>query len=196
MLSRLGQSPAPAAPSGALHLRIADEVHVRSDAVLAGTGQLEWHAAVRRTQGRRTSEPLGVGKAPFFRLSGEGEVWIAGAGARWLPVMLAEDVLYVREDRVLAFEGSLSWEAGNLPGGTLRMLQFRGRGTVALELDDGPVAVKVTDDRPTLLAAERLVGWVGRLVPHGGRLDFAGPAPFQLACQGEGVVLLDAGGRR
>lgn len=196
VLSRLGQSPAPAAPTGALHLRIADEVHVRADAVLAGAGDLAWQPAVRRTQGRRTAEPLGDGKAPFYRLTGTGEVWVAGAGAHWLPVALADDVLYVREDRVLAFEGSLSWEAGTVPGAGLRMLQFRGRGTVALEMDEAPVAVKVTDERPTLLAGSRLVGWVGRLVPHGAQPTLAGPAPFELACQGEGVVLLDAGGRR
>jgi hypothetical protein len=86
---------------------------------------------------------------------------VAGAGTHWLPVALADDVLYVREDRVLAFEGSLSWEAGAVRGAALRMLQFRGRGTVALELDEAPVAIKITDERPTLLAGARLVGWVG-----------------------------------
>ena len=80
---------------------------------------------------------------------------------------LTEDVLYVREDRVLAFDGTLSWETGTVPGAELRMLQFRGRGIVALALGEAPVAIKVTEDRPTLLAGARLVGWVGRLVPHG-----------------------------
>ncbi len=86
-----------------------------------------------------------------------------------------------------------------MPGADLRMLQFRGRGMVALELDEAPVAIKVTEDRPTLLAGARLVGWVGRLVPHGApvaRGSDADAAPFQLACQGEGVVLLDAAERR
>jgi uncharacterized protein (AIM24 family) len=211
VLSRLGQAPTPPSPTGALHLRVADEVHVRADAVLAGTGDILWRPAVRRAQGRLTGEPLGggtapgapgappVARAPFFRLTGAGEVWVAGAGTHWLPVALADDVLYVREDRVLAFEGSLSWEAGSVRGTELRMLQFRGRGTVALELDEAPVAIKVTDERPTLLAGARLVGWVGRLVPNGAQPDpGAGPfpLPFQLSCQGEGVVLLDAGGGR
>ena len=201
VLSRLGQVAPPARPAGALRLAIADEAHVRADAILAGSGALQWEAAHRRAQGRRTTEPMGEpidsGGAPaadrrrYFRLTGAGEVWIAGAPGRWLPVSLADDVLHVREDRVLAFDGSLSWEAGTLPGATLRMLQFRGRGTVALELDSAPVAVKVTDERVTLLAGSRLVGWVGRLVPHGARLEPG--APFQVACQGEGVVLLDAG---
>ena len=107
---------------------------------------------------------------------------------------LTEDVLYVREDRVLAFDGTLSWETGTVPGAELRMLQFRGRGIVALSLGEAPVAIKVTEDRPTLLAGARLVGWVGRLVPHGAPVvgsNDADTAPFQVVCQGEGVVLLD-----
>jgi uncharacterized protein (AIM24 family) len=192
VLSRLGQSPPPALPIGPLRLVISDEVHVRRDAVLAGAGALSWQPAFRRTQGRRGTEPLGNEAGRFFRLTGAGDIWVAGAPSRWLPVALTDDVLYVREDRVLAFDGQVSWEAGTVPGAGLRMLQFRGRGTVALELDEAPLAIKVTEDRPALLAGARLVGWVGRLVPHGARLD--GEAPFQLACQGEGVVLLDAGG--
>ena len=192
VLSRLGQAPAPATPAGALHVSVVDEAHVRADGVLAGTGNLQWQAAHRRSQGRRSAEEMGTPGARFFRLTGSGDVWIAGAPMRWMPLALMEDVLYVREDRVLAFEGSLSWEAGTVPGADVRMLQFRGRGTVALEIGETPVAIKVTDDRPTLLSCGRLVGWVGRLVPHGARPPGDGAeAPFQVICQGEGVVLID-----
>jgi tetratricopeptide (TPR) repeat protein len=191
VLARLGQAPPPSIPAGALRLAIADEAHARADAILAGSGTLKWEPGVRRAQGRISTEPMGrEGGAPFFRLTGGGEIWIAGATNRWLPLRLADDVLYVREDRVLAFEGSLTWEAGAVPNTGLRMLQFRGRGTVALELPTDAIAIKVTDEKPTLLSAARLYGWVGRLVPHGARMP--GAAPFQLGCQGEGVVLLEA----
>ena len=191
VLARLGQAPSPSIPAGALRLAIADEAHARADAILAGSGTLKWEPGVRRAQGRGSTEPMGrEGGAPFFRLTGGGEIWIAGATNRWLPLRLADDVLYVREDRVLAFDGSLTWEAGAVPNTGLRMLQFRGRGTVALELPTDAIAIKVTDEKPTLLSAAHLYGWVGRLVPHGARMP--GTAPFQLGCQGEGVVLLEA----
>ena len=64
------------------------------------------------------------------------------------------------------------------------MLQFRGRGIVALELPADAIAIKVTDDQPTLICGGAALGWVGRLVPHGERMP--GAAPFQLGCQGEG----------
>jgi tetratricopeptide repeat protein/biogenesis AIM24-like protein len=195
VLVRLGQSSASVvAPLGALRLPIKEDVHARADAVLAGSGELRWERGARRAQGRRLAEPLGGEPARamargFFCVSGTGELWISGQPGRWMPLHLDDDVLYVREERVLAFEGSLTWEAGAVPNARLRMLQFRGRGVVAVETDGAPFALKVTESRPALLPAARLFGWVGRLVPHGTPLPEA--SPFQLACEGEGVALLD-----
>ncbi len=61
VLSRLGQAPAPAIPSGALRLSVSDEAHVRADGVLAGAGNLRLAArlppiagaAHRRAAGQR-----------------------------------------------------------------------------------------------------------------------------------------------
>lgn len=169
-------------------MAVEDEAFVRSGAALAAVG-VRFEPAFRRTQGRISAEPLAPAGDPFFRLIGQGEVWVAGAPGAWQALALEDDILYVREDRVLAFDGGVSWEAGAVPGDGLRMLQFRGRGCVVLRLDAPPVAVKVTEDRPAFVARERLLGWVGRLVPH--KLRVVGPAPFDLSCQGEGVVLFD-----
>jgi hypothetical protein len=61
-----------------------------------------------------------------------------------------------------------------------------------LRLDAPPAAVKVTEDGPAVVARARLLGWVGRVVTHKQR--GAGPSPFDLTCQGEGVVLFDIDG--
>jgi uncharacterized protein (AIM24 family) len=189
VLARLGLGVAPRAPSGeALRLGVDDEAYVRAGVALAATG-VRFEPAFRRTQGRPSAEPLAPDGEPFYRLVGPGEVWVAGAPGAWQAVSLEDDVLYVREDRVLAFDGGVSWEAGAVPGDGLRMLQFRGRGCVVLRIDALPVAVKVTEDRPALVAREHLFGWVGRLVTHKQRA--VGPSPFDLTCQGEGVVLFD-----
>src|SRR6185312_11033389 len=75
-------------------------------------------------------------------------------------------VLYVREDRLLAFEGALAWESGSVKDTGVPMVQFRGRGLIALEVPRDPIAVEVGGDAQTLVSAARLYGWVGRLVPH------------------------------
>jgi uncharacterized protein (AIM24 family) len=189
VLARLGVGATPPAPRGeAIRLGVGDEAYVRAGAALAAVG-VRFEPAFRRAQGRPSAEPLAPGGVPFFRLVGSGEVWVAGAPGAWQAVSLEDDILYVREDRVLAFDGGVSWEAGAVPGDGLRMLQFRGRGCVVLRLDAPPVAVKVTEDRPASVARAHLLGWVGRLVTHKQRAT--GASPFDLTCQGEGVVLFD-----
>jgi uncharacterized protein (AIM24 family) len=192
VLARLGLAATPPAPRGeVLRLGVDDDAYVRADAALAAVG-VRTEAAFRRTQGRAGPEPLGAKETPFFRLVGPGAAWVAGVPGKWQAVSLEDDVLYVREDRVLAFDGGVSWEAGAIPGDGLRMLQFRGRGCVVLRLDTPPAAVKVTEDGPALVARDRLLGWVGRVVTHKHR--GAGPSPFHFTCQGEGVVLFDSFG--
>jgi hypothetical protein len=192
VLARLGLGVSPPAPRGeALRLGVGDEAFVRAGAALAAVG-VRFEPAFRRAQGRPSAEPLAPDGAPFFRLVGPGDVWVAGAPGAWQAVALEDDILYVREDRVLAFDGGVSWEAGSVPGDGLRLLQFRGRGCVVLRLDAPPVAVKVTEDRPAFVARDHLLGWVGRLVTH--RQRTPGPSPFHLTCQGEGVVLFDPPG--
>ena len=46
------------------------------------------------------------------------------------------------------------------------MVQFRGSGTIVLELLDPIVAVAVTPARAVTARRENLVGWYGRLLPR------------------------------
>jgi uncharacterized protein (AIM24 family) len=195
ILSSLGLSPGngvAAMVKGGAPVRLSAgagaEVHVRADAVLAGTGPASSdERAVRRVRGRASSEWLGPALRPFFRLRGPGDVWVAGTSNRWAAVTLDHDILYVREDRVLAFDGSVSWEAGRIPGDGLRLLQFRGSGQVVLQLSGMPAAIRVTPDAPARVARQALFGWVGRIVAHRARRE----GPLQISCEGEGVMLLE-----
>ncbi|MES1204583.1 MAG: AIM24 family protein, partial [Pseudomonadota bacterium] len=191
-------------------LAIGDEIFVRADAAVACTGSARWEAAHRRVRGRSTPQRLGGDDRPFFRVTGRGELFVAapaGSAGRLVPLLLDDDSVYLREDRVLAFEGSVSWEYGHVPRGDLRMLQFRGRGVVAIRAIGEPGAVKVTPDKPLFAAAPHLLGWIGRVVARGGPAGQDGgdggdggdgaasttPAasPFGITCEGEGVVLID-----
>jgi len=207
-VSRLGPPAEQSAWVGAAaRLSITDGAYVRSDAAVASAGVVRWEEANRRVHGRPTAERLGRPEAPFFRVRGRsGELFVAappGTG-RLIPLQLEDDILYVREDAVLAFEGTVSWEFGHIPRATVGMLQFRGRGLVAVCVRGEPGSVKVSPERPVQAAARSLLGWVGRVVAHGGlhdvgvssaqtRLSSAGPLP--ITCEGEGVVLLDVESR-
>lgn len=199
-VSRLGPPIDRSAWIGsAARLAIADGAFVRSDAAVACTGNVRWEEAHRRVRGRPTAERLGRGETPFFRVQGRGELFVAAPVGRLLPLQLEDDILYIREDAVVAFEGTVSWEYGRIPGGPLAMLQFRGRGLVTICVRGETGAVKVTPERPVQATERYLLGWVGRVVARGGRLSEesvnagvpvpAGPLP--IICEGEGVVLFD-----
>jgi hypothetical protein len=193
VLSSLGLSPGSGVPamvkSGApVRLSARDGAHVRADAVLASVGVSPGERAVRRVRGRPSGEWLGSPMRPFFCLSGPGEVWVAGASNRWAALTLDEDILYVREDRVLAFDGGVIWEAGRIPGDGLRMLQFRGRGQVVLQLGAMPSAIRIGEDTPARVSRGALLGWVGRVVAHRPRRR---EGPLQISCEGDGVMLLE-----
>jgi len=180
-----------------LLLSVKDEAHVRSDVALASVvplGSSRWERARRRVRGRTGEEWLGADPQPFYRLVGPGQVWLAGPPGHWTGLALEDDILYLREDRVLAFDGSVSWEAGRVPGVGLRMLQFRGRGFVAVELDGDAAAVKLSEGTPALVKSSRLLGWVGRVVAQRHRAQGATGGPFHLSCEGEGVLLFQLGG--
>ncbi|HET6149079.1 MAG TPA: tetratricopeptide repeat protein [Polyangia bacterium] len=194
ILSSLGLSPgggvASLVGSGApirLSARPGDDLHVRADAALAGTGDSADERAVRRVRGRPSNEWLGPALHPFFRLTGARDVWVAGTSNRWAALTLENDILYVREDRVLAFDGSVSWEAGRIPGDGMRFLQFRGRGQVVLQLSGMPAAIRITPAAPARVTRSALFGWVGRIVAHRPRRE----GLLQISCEGEGVMLLE-----
>jgi uncharacterized protein (AIM24 family) len=171
-----------------ISLVVEDDAYVRSDAALAWTGTAPSLPAYRRVRGRPTDVLLGSKGRGFSRLPGSGELWVAGRPGRWLIVSLDDDIFYLREDRVLAFDRSVSWEAGRVPGDGLRLLQFRGTGRVALQFAQPPSAIRVTADHPVAVPRSRLYGWVGRIVAHGLR---RAERLFQIHCEGEGVILLD-----
>ena len=160
----------------AARLNLDDGAFVRADAAVACTGRVRWELAQRRVQGRPTADRLGADQ-PFFRVQGRGELFVAAPVGRLVPLRLEDDILYVREDAVVAFEGTVSWEYGHIPRAPLGMLQFRGRGLVTICVRGETGAVKVSPERPVQAAMRNLLGWVGRVVARGGTLgpdDVAG----------------------
>ena len=158
--------------AGAARLVVGDEAFVRADAAIAATGAVTCVPARRRALGRTTEAPLAAAGAAFLCLGGPGEMFVGvppGRSGRLVPLRLEEDILYLRADRVVGFEGALTWEYGRLPADGLELMQFRGTGLV-LAVPDGEVGtVKVTPARPARVSPARLLGWIGRVIPRGSR---------------------------
>ncbi len=182
-------------PSGLVLVQPSDsELAVRMGAVRSYSGTLQTSILERQTR-TPSSEPFGGLGAPLMRMKHGGPVLIGPRAAhRLVPVQLAGDIVFLREDVVLGFELRLTYENGRLTfgeGETLAVVQFRGEGAVLLELLDPIVALDVTSRRSVVVRRESIVGWQGRLLPRALPMSEA-PSGQRglLSFSGDGAVLL------
>jgi len=189
-----GDHPLEVSASGALVVRVTDRVMTRLDGVHVTGGDLAFEPAQRRSRGHQTDEKFDYGGAPLQSVSGRGYL-IALPGDRvFAAVTLDDDIFYLREDLVFAFQASLRWENGNVPGlrGRFPVVQFRGDGSVALRSGKPLVRVKLPAQGVMFVDATRLAGWIGRVIPRAVVPPAGGPmGEVCVECTGEGVVLVD-----
>ena len=180
--------------AGALVIRVTERLLTRLEGVHATGGDLAFEPATRRSRGHQTDEKFDYGGAQLHTVSGQGYL-IAIPGKRaFTAVTLDDDIFYLREDLVFAFEATLRWENGNVPGlrGRLPVVQFRGDGAVALRSEKPLVRVKLPPQGILFVDAARLAGWIGRVIPRAVVPPSGGPmGDVCIECTGEGVVLVD-----
>jgi uncharacterized protein (AIM24 family) len=192
-----GDSPFEVTATGALVVRVVERILTRLDGVHITGGALEFEPAMRRSRGRDTDESFNYGGgSQMHGVSGEGYLIAVPNERKFTAVTLDDDILYLREDLVFAFETSLRWENGNVPGlrGKLPVVQFRGDGAVALRSSQPLVRVKLPAQGVVCVDASRLAGWIGRVIPRAVVPPADGPmGEICVECTGEGVVLIDPG---
>ncbi|HEY1554209.1 MAG TPA: tetratricopeptide repeat protein [Kofleriaceae bacterium] len=189
-----GDHPLEVSAAGALVVRVTDRVMTRLDGVHVTGGDLAFEPAQRRSRGHQTEDRFDYGGSPLHSVSGRGYL-IALPGDRvFTAVSLDDDIFYLREDLVFAFQASLRWENGNVPGlrGRFPVVQFRGDGAVALRSGKPLVRVKLPASGVLFIDATRLAGWIGRVIPRAVVPPAGGPmGEVCVECTGEGVVLID-----
>ena len=189
-----GDDPFEIAPNGALIIRVTDRVLTRLDGVHVTGGDLNYEIAMRRSRGHQTDERFDYGGSPLHAVTGDGYLIAVPGKQTFHAVVLDDDILYLREDLVFAFEGSLRWESGNVPGlrGKLPVVQFRGDGALALRVARPLVRVKLPAQGVVYVDADRLAGWIGRVIPRAVVPPSGGPMGLMcVECTGEGIVLVE-----
>jgi len=180
--------------SGALVVRVTDRMMTRLDGVHVTGGDLSYEPAMRRSRGHQTDDRFDHGGPQMHAVTGNGYLIALPGDRTFTAVTLDDDILYLREDLVFAFEASLRWENGNVPGlrGKLPVVQFRGDGAVALRAQKPLVRIKLPQQGVVFVEAARLAGWVGRVIPRAVMPAAGGPIQgVCVECTGEGIVLLD-----
>ncbi|MGE0548462.1 MAG: tetratricopeptide repeat protein [Kofleriaceae bacterium] len=190
-----GDEPFEISPSGSLTIRVADRMLSRLDGVHLLGGDLTFELAMRRARGHQTEQKFDYNGEPLHTVSGKGYMVAVPAG-KWTftSVELDDDILYLREDLVFAFEPSLRWENGNVPGlrGHFPVVQFRGNGALTMRLVRPLVRVKLPSQGVLLIDPTRLAGWIGRVIPRAVVPPNGAPLGTKcIECTGEGVVLIE-----
>lgn len=189
------ETPLAVGPTGQLHLVSSGDVYCRSSGLVAVRGELRTTSVRRRARGRELAEVLG-GDDPVLLWRGPvAAILEPPAGRSFHGVSLVDDILFVREELLAAFDDGLGFESGRVPlaRGELVMLSLHGTGTVVLRLPRSPTALPVAEGEEVRVVPSSLVGWTGRLLPRGPRAR--GTAPYganapALAFRGEGVVMV------
>jgi hypothetical protein len=189
--------PFEIAPGGALIMRVTDKLMTRLDGVHVTGGDLNYEPATRRSRGHQTDERFDYGGSPLVTVAGDGYLVAVPDKRQFTAVQLDDDILYLREDLVFAFEGTLRWENGNVPGlrGKLPVVQFRGDGALVLRTTRPLVRVKLATNAVILVDAARIAGWIGRVIPRAvvpGETGSLNPlGAMCIECTGEGIVLVE-----
>ncbi len=179
---------------GFLIARVKGRMFARSEGVSVTGGTLRFQVASRHVRGSSTGEPFASDGRDMFAVSGEGHLIASPLGEHFSVVALDDDILYLREQSVFAFEDQLRWENGHVPGSkaTLRMVQFRGTGEVAFRSKRPLLSIKLAPEHVLHVDGSALSGWIGRVVPRAKTASARTDAQDMIIeCSGEGVVLVE-----
>lgn len=185
-------------PHGSLTIRIGERVLTRLEGVYVTGGDLRYEPAMRRSRGHQTDERFEYDGSGLHVVSGKGYlIAVPTSKQTFAAIRLDDDILYLREDLVFAFESTLRWENGNVPGlrGKLFVVQFRGDGALALRTARPLVRVKLPPQGLVFVDADRIAGWIGRVIPRAVVPPSGGPLGARcIECTGEGIVLVEPAG--
>jgi uncharacterized protein (AIM24 family) len=169
------EEPFQLGPEG-LAVRVAGEMLVRLEGLVAVVGSVTLAPEPRRRRGRPTTEPFGDGAEQLHRAKGHGVVYLEGLGgfhsldlSDQPTSTLDDEGAYLREELVFAFEESVGFDNGRLTDESalaIDLVHLKGRGKVLLKLDGALRAMPIPPGTPTMVPLGRLVGWFGRVTPR------------------------------
>jgi hypothetical protein len=187
--------PLAIGPTGELFLYTRGNLYARIEGLRAVRGQVRTTPVQRRARGRELDEILGEREPIMLWRGPVSAVLRPPAGKKFFALHLDDDVFFVREELVWAFDDRLGFESGRLPvdkRNPLMMLQLFGTGSIVVCMSNSPAALNVSEEAEVHVVPEALVGWTGRLLPRGrgsGTEPYSVMAP-PLSFRGEGVVVV------
>lgn len=124
----------------------------------------------RVLRGKLQEELLG-GSSPLLGYSGANRLVLGPTSSekKLHAFLLQDDITTIREDLLVGFDSTLSYEHGRLAvgdGEATSIVQFRGIGPVLLETKGTLGALELLPGEAITIRQEMVVGWYGRLQPQ------------------------------
>ena len=150
-------------------------------------------SVVRAIQGDARSVPLvsqgqlvGGDAAPVCAIEGARSLWLAPrTGFRLVGFLLDGETVLVREDVLVAFDESVTFDQQPFASELVQALLLSGRGNVILEVTHGVVGLEVLPGQSVRARAESLVALCGAVEAR------ATEGEELLVITGDGVALLE-----
>ncbi len=141
----------------------------RSNEIVTAEGNLNFENIKQSNQGKLTKDNLGGKENPIMKIKGEGKVLISPGDKRIFIIKIkANEVFYIRESSILAFQSGFSWENGSIKltkDSNLDILQLKGIGSLATVSKTDPVTKQIVEGAPFKVRAGVIIGWQGKITP-------------------------------
>jgi len=178
-----------------VHISLVRPFAVRAGRVRSVTLRSDaWNESrlMRRSGARGFDEPLGGASDPIVCVATQGELVARSPGHVLTLMQLNDDCMTLREENILGFDCRLryDWTRFEIPGAdALSLLEFSGTGLLILRWSSPPRSLGIAE-RCTLVHAQDVAGWTGRVVPNAvDPAESPGKLRGFLGFTGQGTVL-------
>jgi len=176
--------------SGYLLATVADRVISRLRGLhFCSSEGLSYREIGKRTRGAGSEEGFGGADGPMYEIEGTGRLGFSPDAGVFSAVSLDDEIAYVREEMLFAFDPDLSFENGQMPRDLAPLVHLKGRGSLVLRCPVAPHSLEVTPERGVIIPAAGMVGWFGRLLPRPARGGPFDPGLETVEFVGEGILL-------
>lgn len=132
-------------------------------------GEIEAEALNKRFKGKSTKSTFGSPESPLCRVDGSGVLLLRPTRRRLSLFEVGPgDKAFLLESALYAFTTTLTWENGRIgtsETGIVDLVTLHGEGVFVLATE-GEIAEVRIEDAEFLVSAQRLVGWLGKLLPR------------------------------
>lgn len=174
------------------------QVHARLTGLVAFEGDLIFEPEFKKFKGKETNAYFGTKDNLLVKITGEGQLLFSPENLKIHLFHLEDEMLYLNESTVFAFQEEINWENGRIHGEGERdvnLVQFRGQGIIALATKEKLASIQITSAYPLLVDLFSLTGWYGKILPKIIALSVPSEGKkgkkIMVELKGEGSVLLE-----